>query len=104
MIVRAGRTAGEAAPSGERRRLRGYPRIVAGRTGAGPAVGADAQPPRGRGQRQHRRPPSIARVSTVVVTRPPRRPAPDVPTGDVFLDPPPAVDPTGASRWEHLFH
>src|SRR4029453_3824411 len=35
-----------------------------------------------------------SRLSTVVVKRPPRRPAPPLPTGEVLLDPPPEVPAT----------
>jgi S-DNA-T family DNA segregation ATPase FtsK/SpoIIIE len=39
-------------------------------------------------------------VSTEVITRPPRRPAPPLPDGELALEPPPAIpQPTGA-RWQ----
>jgi ESX secretion system protein EccC len=41
-------------------------------------------------------------VGTVVVKRPPRRPAPDMPSGEVVLDPPPeAPQPTGKG-WQRM--
>ena len=30
-------------------------------------------------------------MSTVVIKRPPRRPAPEIPTGELALDPPPEI-------------
>ncbi len=41
-------------------------------------------------------------MGTVIVKRPPRRPAPELPTGEVILDPPPEVpQPTGKS-WQRM--
>jgi S-DNA-T family DNA segregation ATPase FtsK/SpoIIIE len=41
-------------------------------------------------------------VGTVVVRRPPRRPAPEIPTGDLSVDAPPEIpQPTGA-RWQQM--
>ncbi|MFC7480520.1 hypothetical protein ACFQX7_11345 [Luedemannella flava] len=38
-------------------------------------------------------------MTSVVVTRPPRRPAPAMPTGEVVLDPPPEVPQAGGKGW-----
>src|SRR4029453_15469141 len=43
-----------------------------------------------------------SRLSTVVVKRPPRRPAPPLPTGEVLLDPPPEVPATAGKTWSRL--
>ncbi|RKN17934.1 type VII secretion protein EccCa [Micromonospora musae] len=40
--------------------------------------------------------------SLVVVKRPPRRPAPMLPTGEVLLDPPPEVPPAGGRGWTRM--
>jgi S-DNA-T family DNA segregation ATPase FtsK/SpoIIIE len=44
--------------------------------------------------------PSIAGVSTVVVKRQPRRPAPEIPTGELVIEAPPEFPPQVASRWQ----
>jgi S-DNA-T family DNA segregation ATPase FtsK/SpoIIIE len=41
-------------------------------------------------------------VSTVVVKRPPRRPAPDIPTGEVLINAPPEIPPPTGSRWQQF--
>jgi S-DNA-T family DNA segregation ATPase FtsK/SpoIIIE len=41
-------------------------------------------------------------LSTVVVKRPARRPAPDIPSGPVPVDPPPEIPQPPASRWQQL--
>jgi S-DNA-T family DNA segregation ATPase FtsK/SpoIIIE len=38
-------------------------------------------------------------VGTVVVKRLPRRPAPDLPSGELILDPPPEIPPAGGRAW-----
>ena len=40
--------------------------------------------------------------SLVVVKRPPRRPAPSLPTGEVILDPPPEVPAAGGRGWTRM--
>ncbi|GHJ05928.1 hypothetical protein TPA0907_02950 [Micromonospora humidisoli] len=40
--------------------------------------------------------------SLVVVKRPPRRPAPPLPTGEVLLDPPPEVPAAGGRGWTRM--
>jgi S-DNA-T family DNA segregation ATPase FtsK/SpoIIIE len=42
-------------------------------------------------------------VTTVVVKRPPRRAAPEIPTGDLAVDPPPEIPPVLNTRWQQLF-
>src|SRR2546423_8603331 len=39
------------------------------------------------------------RVATVIVKRPPRRPAPEVPSGEVVLEPPPENPQPGGKAW-----
>ncbi|GAA3230677.1 type VII secretion protein EccCa [Dactylosporangium siamense] len=41
-------------------------------------------------------------MSTVVVKRQPRRPAPALPSGDIVLDPPPELPPPGGKAWTNL--
>jgi DNA segregation ATPase FtsK/SpoIIIE, S-DNA-T family len=42
-------------------------------------------------------------VSSVVVKRPPRRPAPDIPTGDLVVDAPPEIPQAAGGKWAQLF-
>ncbi|GAB3796556.1 hypothetical protein GCM10027605_04710 [Micromonospora zhanjiangensis] len=39
-------------------------------------------------------------MSTIVIKRPPRRPAPEIPTGDLPVDAPPEIPATAGSRWQ----
>jgi len=48
-------------------------------------------------------PPSIPSVSTVVVKRPPRRPAPDLPSGELLIEAPPEIPRESGTRWQQLF-
>lgn len=41
-------------------------------------------------------------VSTVVVKRSPRRPAPEIPSGDLVVQAPPQIPPVPPSRWQQL--
>lgn len=41
-------------------------------------------------------------MSTVVIKRPPRRPAPEIPTGELVIDPPPEIPQTTGARWQQL--
>ncbi len=41
-------------------------------------------------------------MSTVIVKRPPRRPAPEIPSGEVILDPPPELPPPISQSWMRL--
>ena len=41
-------------------------------------------------------------MSTVVIKRPPRRPAPEIPTGELVIDPPPEIPQTTGARWKQL--
>jgi S-DNA-T family DNA segregation ATPase FtsK/SpoIIIE len=45
----------------------------------------------------------MLRVTTVLVKRLPRRPAPEIPTGELLVDPPPELPPVTSSRWQQLF-
>src|SRR5687768_9588191 len=49
-----------------------------------------------------RRIPREADLSTVVVKRPPRRAAPDIPTGEVLVNAPPEIPPPAGSRWQQF--
>src|SRR5205814_1019782 len=49
------------------------------------------------------RPLSFPGVTTVVVKRPPRRAAPEIPTGELAVDPPPEIPQVLNSRWQQLF-
>jgi ESX secretion system protein EccC len=42
-------------------------------------------------------------VTTVVVRRAPRRPAPELPEGEIGVDAPPEIPQTVSSRWQQLF-
>jgi S-DNA-T family DNA segregation ATPase FtsK/SpoIIIE len=42
-------------------------------------------------------------MSSVVVKRPPRRPAPEIPTGDLVVDAPPEIPQAAGGRWAQLF-
>src|SRR5690349_21290745 len=44
----------------------------------------------------------VAGVGTVVVKRSPRRPAPEIPSGELTLDAPPEIPAVPASRWQQL--
>jgi S-DNA-T family DNA segregation ATPase FtsK/SpoIIIE len=44
----------------------------------------------------------VERVGLVIVKRPPRRPAPVLPTGEVMLDPPPEVPNAGGKGWTRM--
>src|SRR5919107_428912 len=55
---------------------------------------ADAMPGSVRGKGRH---PSM---STVVVKRPTRRPAPEIPTGELAVDPPPEIPQAAGGRWQ----
>jgi S-DNA-T family DNA segregation ATPase FtsK/SpoIIIE len=39
-------------------------------------------------------------VSTVVIKRPPRRPAPEIPVGELPVDPPPEIPAVAGGRWQ----
>jgi S-DNA-T family DNA segregation ATPase FtsK/SpoIIIE len=39
-------------------------------------------------------------VSTIVIKRPPRRPAPEIPAGDLPVEAPPEIPPAAGSRWQ----
>lgn len=41
-------------------------------------------------------------MSTVVIKRPPRRPAPDIPVGDLPVDAPPEIPQVTGGRWRQL--
>ncbi|GAA2518747.1 type VII secretion protein EccCa [Pilimelia columellifera] len=41
-------------------------------------------------------------MSTVVVRRRPRRPAPDIPSGEIAVDPPPEIPQATGGRWQQL--
>ncbi len=41
-------------------------------------------------------------MSSVVVKRPPRRPAPEIPTGDLVVDAPPEIPQAAGGRWTQL--
>ncbi|HEY0696602.1 MAG TPA: type VII secretion protein EccCa, partial [Micromonospora sp.] len=41
-------------------------------------------------------------MSTVVIKRPPRRPAPEIPTGELTVDPPPEIPPAAGGRWQQV--
>jgi DNA segregation ATPase FtsK/SpoIIIE, S-DNA-T family len=41
-------------------------------------------------------------VSTTVVKRPARRPAPEIPTGDVSVEAPPEIPPAAGGRWQQI--
>ena len=41
-------------------------------------------------------------MGTVIVKRPPRRPAPPLPTGEVMLDPPPEIPDASGTSWTRL--
>ncbi|HEU4421306.1 MAG TPA: type VII secretion protein EccC, partial [Pilimelia sp.] len=41
-------------------------------------------------------------MSTVVVRRPPRRPAPEIPTGELTVDAPPEIPQATGNRWQQL--
>ncbi|HEX6970460.1 MAG TPA: type VII secretion protein EccCa [Micromonosporaceae bacterium] len=41
-------------------------------------------------------------MGTVIVKRPPRRPAPALPTGELLIEAPPEVPPPAAGRWQQL--
>lgn len=41
-------------------------------------------------------------MSTVIVRRPPRRPAPEIPSGEIVVDPPPEIPQQTGSRWQQL--
>ncbi len=41
-------------------------------------------------------------MSTIVVRRPPRRPAPEIPSGAVPVDPPPEIPQPVGSRWQQF--
>ena len=42
-------------------------------------------------------------MSTVVVKRPPRRPAPEIPSGELAVAAPPEIPASLTSRWQYLF-
>ncbi|MBX6354599.1 MAG: type VII secretion protein EccCa [Micromonosporaceae bacterium] len=42
-------------------------------------------------------------MSSVVVKRPPRRPAPEIPTGDLVVDAPPEIPQATGGKWTQLF-
>ncbi|MGY0003549.1 type VII secretion protein EccCa [Micromonospora sp. I033] len=39
-------------------------------------------------------------MSTVVIKRPPRRPAPEIPAGELPVEPPPEIPPVAGGRWQ----
>jgi S-DNA-T family DNA segregation ATPase FtsK/SpoIIIE len=41
-------------------------------------------------------------VSTIVIKRPPRRPAPEIPTGDLTVEAPPEIPQATGGRWQQL--
>ena len=41
-------------------------------------------------------------MTSVIVKRPPRRPAPPLPTGEVVLDPPPEIPPPAGKAWTRM--
>ena len=41
-------------------------------------------------------------MSTVVIKRPPRRPAPEIPTGELVVEPPPEIPQATGGRWQQL--
>src|SRR5690606_33643238 len=41
-------------------------------------------------------------VTTVIVKRPPRRPAPPLPSGEVVLEPPPEIPPPSGKAWTRM--
>ncbi|MBF9129701.1 type VII secretion protein EccCa [Plantactinospora sp. S1510] len=41
-------------------------------------------------------------MSTVVIKRPPRRPAPDIPTGELAVEPPPEIPQATGSKWQQM--
>ncbi|SDY12760.1 DNA segregation ATPase FtsK/SpoIIIE, S-DNA-T family [Micromonospora pattaloongensis] len=41
-------------------------------------------------------------MSTVVIKRPPRRPAPEIPTGELGVEPPPEIPQATGARWQQL--
>ncbi len=41
-------------------------------------------------------------MSTVVIRRPPRRPAPEIPTGELPVEAPPEIPPVTGGRWQQL--
>src|SRR4051812_25309194 len=44
----------------------------------------------------------VGGVSTVVVRRPPRMPAPELPSGEVVLDAPPEIPRAGGRQWTQM--
>ena len=41
-------------------------------------------------------------MTTVVIKRPPRRPAPEIPTGELVVEAPPEIPQTTGSRWQQM--
>src|ERR1700754_1732390 len=41
-------------------------------------------------------------MSTVLVRRPPRRPAPEIPAGELRVEPPPELPQAAGGRWQQL--
>jgi S-DNA-T family DNA segregation ATPase FtsK/SpoIIIE len=41
-------------------------------------------------------------VSTVVIKRPPRRPAPEIPVGELPVEAPPEIPAVAGGRWQQL--
>nr|MDT0662632.1 type VII secretion protein EccCa [Micromonospora sp. DSM 115978] len=41
-------------------------------------------------------------MSTLVIRRPPRRPAPDIPTGELAVEAPPEIPPATGGRWQQV--
>src|SRR5690242_2888933 len=45
---------------------------------------------------------TVPDVSTVIVKRSPRRPAPEIPSGELVVQAPPEIPPVPPSRWQQM--